>query len=133
MSTLSWDKLGKPGHAVLFKNLISEETHGISDLMLGFAKLPSGASHLPHHHETETEFFYVISGEADFMLDGQTIHLAPGMAILVQPGGVHAISSSCTASTSAAFSGSALSGTIETQRPQPRPKGLREMVTEGRR
>ena len=42
-----------------------------------------------HHHETEDEFFYVVSGKLSMDVEGRTIELEPGNGIVIPKGARH--------------------------------------------
>ena len=42
-----------------------------------------------HHHESEDEFFYVVSGKLLMDLEGRTVELAPGQGIVIPKGAEH--------------------------------------------
>ncbi len=43
----------------------------------------------PHTHDDETDCFYVLEGELDFHVDGQTIRGKPGTFVAAPPGVPH--------------------------------------------
>ena len=42
-----------------------------------------------HYHKQTTELYYILEGEGEMELDGETHALSPGMAILIKPGCRH--------------------------------------------
>lgn len=42
-----------------------------------------------HYHKRMTELYYVLEGEGHIELDGETLPLYPGTAVLIQPGCRH--------------------------------------------
>ncbi len=54
-------------------------------------RMPPGAAEARHRHRRAQQFFYVLSGRADFELDGQTLALGPGQGVRVPPGAPHQI------------------------------------------
>ena len=42
-----------------------------------------------HYHKRTTELYYVLEGEGHIELDGEVLPLAPGTAVLIQPGCRH--------------------------------------------
>lgn len=54
------------------------------------AVVPPGLGAPPNHHAGETETFYVIEGEVDFMVDGEPRRVGPGQSVIVPDGAVHA-------------------------------------------
>lgn len=51
---------------------------------------PRQRSHAPHQHEGH-EFFFVLSGKAEFFLDGKTRVVGPQSALYCPPGVMHGI------------------------------------------
>lgn len=51
---------------------------------------PRQRSHAPHQHEGH-EFFFVLSGKAEFFLDGKTRVVGPQTALYCPPGVLHGI------------------------------------------
>lgn len=51
---------------------------------------PHQRSHAPHRHEGH-EFFFVLSGKAEFFLDGKTRVVGPQTALYCPPGVMHGI------------------------------------------
>jgi len=51
---------------------------------------PHQRSHAPHQHEGH-EFFFVLSGKAEFFLDGKTRVVGPQTALYCPPGVMHGI------------------------------------------
>jgi mannose-6-phosphate isomerase-like protein (cupin superfamily) len=57
--------------------------------MFNWAKLPAGSSFTAHYHEDMQEVFLIVQGTARMVVEGETIQLARGDAIAVQPREVH--------------------------------------------
>jgi uncharacterized cupin superfamily protein len=53
--------------------------------------LPPGASVGEHPHPDDEEFYYILSGEGDMVLDGQPHPVTAGDIAAVFPGGSHAL------------------------------------------
>ncbi len=53
--------------------------------------LPPRASVGVHSHETDEEYYYILSGEGQMILDGQTYEVMTGDITAVFPGGSHAL------------------------------------------
>ncbi len=45
----------------------------------------------PHHHKAQTEFYYVLKGEATLTFNGKRYKARPGDAFVCEPGDVHGI------------------------------------------
>lgn len=54
--------------------------------------LPPGASVGPHPHADDEEYYYILSGTGDMLLDGQSHPVSAGDLAAVFPGGSHALS-----------------------------------------
>ena len=39
----------------------------------------------PHYHKTTTELYYVLEGEGALELDGESVPVSPGSAVLIRP------------------------------------------------
>ena len=57
--------------------------------MINWARLPHSSSFRPHYHEDMQEIFVVIHGTASMRVGSETIQLAPGDAVFVDPHEVH--------------------------------------------
>ncbi len=53
--------------------------------------LPPGASVGPHSHTDDEEYYYILSGQGDMILDGQPHPVSAGDVAAVFPGGSHAL------------------------------------------
>jgi len=53
--------------------------------------LPPGASVGPHPHADDEELYVILSGQGEMELDGQVHPVAAGDAVVVFPGGTHAL------------------------------------------
>lgn len=64
----------------------------VPGLRLVFRKrvLKPGAA-IGHHVQTEDEIYYVLSGRGQMTLDGQTVDVGPGTAILTRTGSSHSL------------------------------------------
>ena len=74
------------GDIVVFK-ATGEDTGGAYALMEDI--LPPGGGPPPHFHTREVESFYVLEGEIEFYVDGETVKGTPGKFIQVSTGTVH--------------------------------------------
>lgn len=45
----------------------------------------------PHHHRAQTEFYYILKGEAILIVNGKRNKTLPGDAFVCEPGDVHGI------------------------------------------
>jgi mannose-6-phosphate isomerase-like protein (cupin superfamily) len=84
------DVHGEPRDEGVFKRLISEET-GSNDISLGIGWLKPGEVHILHHHPKASEFYYVIEGSSEIMVDDETRQATTGMAVYMPAGAKHKI------------------------------------------
>ena len=61
--------------------------------MINWAKLPAGNQFAAHYHEDMQEVFIIIQGQAEMIIDSETIDLGRGDAILIEPHEVHTMRS----------------------------------------
>ncbi len=64
----------------------------VPDLRLVFRKraLKPGSG-IGLHEQKEDEIYYVLSGTGTMTLDGKTVHVTPGTAVLTRPGSSHSL------------------------------------------
>lgn len=60
-------------------------------MMFSRATFKPGQSVEPHSHETMFEVYYVCSGKAVFIINGEEIEVAPGDCITVEPRDEHSV------------------------------------------
>ena len=53
--------------------------------------MPPGTSEKRHYHEKAQQFFYILSGEATFEIEGETLLVKPNQGISIQPMEKHCI------------------------------------------
>ncbi len=58
--------------------------------LLEFEVGPEHAGPRPHFHKRHVQSFYVLEGELEFRVGGETVRAGPGSSVLVPPGVVHA-------------------------------------------
>ena len=64
----------------------------VPDLKLVFRKRAfKPGSGVGHHVQKEDEIYYVLSGRGTMTLDGKTIDITPGTAVLTRPGSSHSL------------------------------------------
>jgi len=64
---------------------------------------PAGSFVPPHIHHTQDEFIYLLSGQFEMLLDGQTLHANPGDLIRLPMGMPHGIFNKSGADVRALF------------------------------
>jgi mannose-6-phosphate isomerase-like protein (cupin superfamily) len=74
---------------IRFKPLITE---GISqDLYFGIAELDPRETHQLHHHDEESELYYILKGTAKVQLNEECTEVGPGTAVYIPAKMKHAI------------------------------------------
>lgn len=68
-------------------HLSAEETGGRFTMWTNIT--PPGGGPPPHYHENEDEWFWPLSGEAEFLKDGEWIKVPPKTAVLMPKGSIH--------------------------------------------
>lgn len=53
--------------------------------------MPGMSSEKPHYHQKSQQFFYILSGEATFEVNGSTLLVAPNKGIAINAGVIHRI------------------------------------------
>jgi mannose-6-phosphate isomerase-like protein (cupin superfamily) len=65
---------------------------GVPNLKLVFRKRAfKPGSGVGHHVQKEDEIYYVLSGTGTMTLDGKTVDITPGTAVLTRPGSSHSL------------------------------------------
>jgi mannose-6-phosphate isomerase-like protein (cupin superfamily) len=65
---------------------------GVPNLKLVFRKRAfKPGSGVGHHVQKEDEIYYVLSGTGTMVLDGKTVDIKPGTAVLTRPGSSHSL------------------------------------------
>jgi len=77
-----------PGRDFLL--LVGPENTGAEGLTLGLAVFPEGSAPPGHVHESAEEVIYVVSGNGKLDTAKGSIELAPGTAVYIPPGLLHA-------------------------------------------
>jgi mannose-6-phosphate isomerase-like protein (cupin superfamily)/N-acetylglutamate synthase-like GNAT family acetyltransferase len=60
-------------------------------------KMPSGTSETLHYHNRSQQVFYILSGEATFEIEGETVSVKPNESIHIPPKTLHRISNETAA------------------------------------
>jgi mannose-6-phosphate isomerase-like protein (cupin superfamily) len=69
----------------------SELTGQAAGHSLAYILLPPGGISNRHFHKESEESYYILSGEGDMQIDGNSVHLLPGQACLIKPPSTHQI------------------------------------------
>jgi quercetin dioxygenase-like cupin family protein len=67
------------------------ELHHTALQSLAEATLAPGRSTQRHYHRATEEIYFVLEGEGELQIDGETRRVAPGVAALIPPGAWHEI------------------------------------------
>jgi mannose-6-phosphate isomerase-like protein (cupin superfamily) len=67
------------------------ELHQTTAQSLAEATLAPGQATQRHHHRASEEIYFVLEGEGDLEIDGETLRVGPGDAALIRPGAWHEI------------------------------------------
>ena len=73
------------------RELLAHRNSSIEKQSLAEARVESGGATTPHYHAATEEIYYVLEGEAEMQLGGETRRVGPGDAIAIPPGQVHQI------------------------------------------
>ncbi|MCD8173522.1 MAG: cupin domain-containing protein [Alistipes sp.] len=61
-------------------------------LAVKLEKMPPGTKEKLHRHSTSTQLFYILNGEAEFLIDTEEVRAGEGEGVIVPPGATHRIS-----------------------------------------
>ncbi len=78
-------RLWKSQGGSIIRMLIEESNLGSNEIEMGEITLPPGTLSISHQHGSN-EFFYVISGELEHIVEGTSYLLKPGMVGIVRAG-----------------------------------------------
>ena len=71
------------------RELLAHRNSAIRNQSLAEARLPAGASTTPHHHVRTEEIYYILEGEGQMRVGGETREVTVGYAIAIPPGWTH--------------------------------------------
>jgi len=72
--------------ALTIKMLVEAENFGGSELEIGEITFPAGSNPPRGHNHRTIEIFYILSGELEHIVNGESHMLTPGMVGIVRPG-----------------------------------------------
>lgn len=72
------------------------ELHHTAAQSLAEAQLEPGQATQRHYHRASEEIYFVLKGQAEMELDGETRYLRPGDAVLIPPGAWHTLENNGT-------------------------------------
>lgn len=78
--------LQNAGSEFSIKILVEASNLGSDELEIGEITFPAGSEPRNGHAHTSIEIFYILSGELDHVVNGESHHLGPGMVGIVRPG-----------------------------------------------
>jgi mannose-6-phosphate isomerase-like protein (cupin superfamily) len=78
-------------HGEVVYELMGNAAGGTRQHSLAHIELPPGKASLKHFHPEAEESYYILSGAARIVIDGETCLLTPGQAVAITPGMVHQI------------------------------------------
>ena len=73
------------------RSLLDLSNAPVANQSLAEASLPAGAATDRHYHKQSEEIYYLLEGRGTMELDGETLDVGPGDAILIPPGAWHQI------------------------------------------
>jgi mannose-6-phosphate isomerase-like protein (cupin superfamily) len=73
------------------RELLADRNSCIGKQSLAEARLPTGASTVPHYHPVTEEIYYVLEGTALMQIGKESREVGPGDAIAIPPGEIHTI------------------------------------------
>ena len=59
-------------------------------------KMPAGATEQTHYHKASQQFFFILSGKAQFEIEGTSIELIKGEGLHIEAGKKHKVSNQYT-------------------------------------
>jgi len=72
------------------KVLLTPEMLGKPGLLVQTLRIKPNEVCAPHYHKKQTEVFYFLNTNGEFTVNGKTIDLSDGDALVVEPNDVHA-------------------------------------------
>lgn len=73
------------------RSILDRSNAPVQNQSLAEASLPAGAGTDRHYHKASEEFYFMLEGEAQMEIDGETCSVGPGDGILIPPGAWHQI------------------------------------------
>lgn len=81
----------KPPYVRTMKILMGPETHGVKHLSINMVIIPPGSSSDVHVHEESEEYWIIIDGRGEIVVDDDKIAIEPGMIVYAAPKSKHCI------------------------------------------
>ena len=73
------------------RELLAHRNSAITNQSLAEARLPVGASTMPHYHPAAEEIYFITEGTARMQIEAEVRDVGPGDAIAIPPGTRHQI------------------------------------------
>ncbi len=73
------------------RSLLDKANAPVANQSLAEAIVPAGSSTERHYHKESEEFYYLLEGRGEMEIDGESITVGPGDAILIPAGARHRI------------------------------------------
>lgn len=75
---------------IRYRTLISAPNTDTDSIVCGVAMMAAGETFALHSHE-HPEVYFGLEGEGDVMIDGESYHLAPGVALFIPSNALHGV------------------------------------------
>jgi mannose-6-phosphate isomerase-like protein (cupin superfamily) len=73
------------------KILMGPDTHGVKNLSINMVIIPPGSKSDTHIHESSEEYWIVVDGRGEIVVNEEKVAIEPGMIIYAAPKSVHCI------------------------------------------
>ena len=90
----SWEIKGferEAPFARTMKILMGPDTHGVTHLSINLVIVPPGSNSDTHSHDESEEFWIVLDGRGEVVVDGERTAIEPGMIVYAPPKSKHRI------------------------------------------
>lgn len=90
----SWEVKGfvrEPPFVRTMKILMGPDTHGVKHLSINMVIVPPGSKSDAHSHTESEEFWIVVEGRGEVVVDDERAAIEPGMVIYAPPKSKHRI------------------------------------------
>lgn len=71
--------------------LISPDTHGVKNLAIGLVVIPSKSKSDAHSHSENEEYWIIIDGRGEIIVDEEKVAVEPGMIVYAPPNSAHQV------------------------------------------
>ena len=78
------------------RSILDRTNAPVQNQSLAEATVPPGHPTQRHWHRLSEEFYFILEGTGTMEIDGETLEVAPGDAILIPPGAWHQITATQT-------------------------------------